>query len=130
MIKSKSKKILLAVLAFSFIIFLTACEDTTFSVNEPGDIIDNDNGVEVYNIELSRDNLNWIEVLGEVRNRTEEKLSYVSISVDVYNENDVRVASGYANEANLGIDESFEWVATTGYGGEYEYYEVEMEYSH
>ncbi|GEM_PF-3344111 len=119
----KPESILIVLLALIFVMTLTACDNTSA-------LSENNDEVEVYNIELSRDNLNWIEVSGQVENRTEEDLSYVSISVFIYDENDNRVGSGYTNKSNVGIGESFEWLATTAYDGEYDYYEVEFEYSY
>jgi len=86
----------------------------------------NNGEVVLFDVEVYRIEYGYIEVSGKAENQTGREVSSVNISVKLYDEGDVRVASGATNEFNIPDGEVFEWTIFPVYDGGYDYYELSV----
>ena len=82
--------------------------------------------VDITNVTYEKDSLDQWVFEGLAENIMRNELDYVEIYVYLYDENDVRVGSGWTNETDIPNGEKFEWKVYIDSGSDFDYYEVKL----
>jgi len=82
--------------------------------------------VDITNVTYKKDILDQWVFEGLAENIMRNELDYVEIYVYLYDENDVRVGSGWTNETDIPNGEKFEWKVNMDTGSNFDHYEVKI----
>ena len=82
--------------------------------------------LDITNVTYKKDILDQWVFEGLAENIMRNELDYVEIYVYLYDENDVRVGSGWTNETDIPNGEKFEWKVNMDTGSNFDHYEVKI----
>ena len=99
---------------------------TTIFVNEDKNLEAIFGTLDIYNVSYERDALDHWVFEGLAENSMNHEINYAEIHIYLYDEDGIRVGSGWTNETDIPPGEIFEWTIYTVTDSEFDYYNIEI----